>query len=341
MKLAIICFTRNGEVLCRKLMKETETISHQWEAYSTKEGTGLTFVASLSKWMTDVFETVDGIVFVGACGIAVRAIAPFLKSKTTDPAVVVLDEGGNFSISLLSGHIGGANALAVELAKIVGAAPVITTATDVNKKFAVDVWAKKRELCIRSMTVAKHISAAVLDGEQIGIQSDFPLETLPEGLLVTDDCNLGIVISLDEGKKPFKGTLTLVPKIVFLGMGCRKDSPMEKIEALVLQVLKEHDISLFAIKAICSIDLKQGELGFLKLCKKYGWNFVTFTKDELQKVAGDFASSSFVESKVGVDNVCERAAVLASGGDLVVKKIAKDGMTIAVAIKNWSVDFNE
>jgi len=105
MKLAMICFTKNGEVLCRKLMKETETISHQWEAYSTKVETGLTFVASLSKWVAEVFETVDGIVFVGACGIAVRAIAPFLKSKTTDPAVVVLDEGGNFSISLLAGHV--------------------------------------------------------------------------------------------------------------------------------------------------------------------------------------------------------------------------------------------
>lgn len=341
MRLAIICFTRKGAALCRKIMKKTEKTSYQWEGYSAKEVTGLTFVASLSQWMTEVFEKTDGIVFIGACGIAVRTVAPFIKDKMTDPAVVVLDEGGNFVISLLSGHMGGANALAMELAKIVGATPVITTATDVNNRFAVDVWAKKQDMWIGSMTAAKHISAAVLEGNQIGVKSDFPVGNLPEGFTETNDCNLGISISLDEKKQPFQETLALVPKIVFLGMGCRKGTPLEKIEALAMQVLTERHISIFAVQAVCSIDLKQEELGILEFCKKYGWHFVTFTKEELQKTEGIFSASSFVESKVGVDNVCERAAVLACGGKLLVQKTAKDGVTVAVAIKNWSVDFDE
>ncbi|MCD7746416.1 MAG: cobalamin biosynthesis protein [Lachnospiraceae bacterium] len=149
------------------------------------------YEGSLKEWCGGLFASgADGIIFVGACGIAVRTIAPFIKSKTTDPAVLVVDEAGQFVISLLSGHIGGANRLAVQAAEILGATPVITTATDVNGKFAVDVFAKENALRIGSMRAAKEISAALLRGEKIGVLCEGRIEgELPPELVLLEDDN--------------------------------------------------------------------------------------------------------------------------------------------------------
>ncbi|MCD8346842.1 MAG: cobalt-precorrin 5A hydrolase [Lachnospiraceae bacterium] len=148
----------------------------------------------------------DGIVFVGACGIAVRTIAPFLKSKTTDPAVIVIDEAGQFVISLLSGHIGGANRLAERAAVILGATPVITTATDVNGKFAVDVFASDNHLRIRDMHAAKEVSAAILRGERVGVYCEGEIEGCvpPELLLLKkDDQKVNQKLSqMDDAPRP-------------------------------------------------------------------------------------------------------------------------------------------
>ena len=136
---------------------------------------------SIKEWTKARFADCDAIIFIGACGIAVRSIAPFVKSKKVDPAVVVVDEQGKFAISLLSGHIGGANELAQEVAEIVHGQPVVTTATDLNNKFAVDVFAKKNGCFISDMNLAKEVSAALLAGKEVGFASDFPwLGEIPE-----------------------------------------------------------------------------------------------------------------------------------------------------------------
>ena len=130
----------------------------------------------LADWRRMAWEQAEGLVFVGAVGIAVRSIAPLLRSKTTDPAVVVVDEAGQFAISLVSGHMGGANQLARQVASCLDATPVVTTATDVNGKFAVDVFAVKNGLAIGSMRRAKEISAAILAGRPVGIHTAYRLE---------------------------------------------------------------------------------------------------------------------------------------------------------------------
>ena len=157
------------------------------------------------------FPVSDALVFVGSCGIAVRAIAPFLKGKTRDPAVIVSDETGKWVISLLSGHIGGANSLALRLARAIGAQPVITTATDVNKRFSVDAWAAQAGLSIGSMDLAKRFSAAILERD-LPLCSDFPVEgPPPAGVFFGDTGALGAAVTCLK-KNPLGDALSGAPK---------------------------------------------------------------------------------------------------------------------------------
>ena len=230
MKLAVISFTERGSRLNRSV---SELLSREGiEVESTAlakyaESAGLSpLTTSLHDWTEKMFESQDALLFIGATGIAVRSIAPFVADKRKDPAVVVMDEKGIFAISLLSGHIGGANELAGKLANLTGAIPVITTATDVNGRFAVDVFAKKQKLWIADMKAAKQVSADVLDENKIGLVTDFPiLGEMPEELELLKgtepfEGKTGIVIALNETFHPFPCTLHLIPKIV--GTGKRK-----------------------------------------------------------------------------------------------------------------------
>ena len=174
---------------------------------------------SAADWAGQGFAQADALIFCCAAGIAVRAVAPHVKDKRTDPAVLVLDEGGTFVIPLLSGHLGGANALALDLADKLSATPVLTTATDVNHLFAVDVFAKGNDLYIEDMALAKAVSAALLAGEKVGFRSDLSVEgMLPRGL-TEGDASLGIYVSAGEGT-PFPRTLRLIPRRYVAGLGC-------------------------------------------------------------------------------------------------------------------------
>jgi cobalt-precorrin 5A hydrolase len=287
---------------------------------------------------------------VGASGIAVRAIAPYVKDKTLDPAVAVVDEKGKYAISLLSGHLGGANDLVRSIAGIIGAEPVITTATDVSGRFAVDEWAKKNHLQIGDRKLAKEISAAILNGETVGVSSEFPIEgPLPEQLLcytkeqtapgtgIEQGCNdrlkIGFKISIYEEDGPFEKTLHLIPRTVTVGIGCRKGTTIAAVEELLEQVLKEQKISVNAIEKICSIDIKKEEAALNQLADKLGVPLQFFSAAELEQLEGGFTASTFVSQITGVDNVCERAAVLGSGGELIVKKQALNGVTAAMAVR--------
>ena len=352
MRAAIICFTHTGAKTAQKIKNVLEcdgarvTARCKKRDFSAMEGIE-PLHSFLHQWTKEEFARNDALIFVGAAGIAVRSIAPLLRSKVTDPAVVVVDEKGTFVISLVSGHIGGANELCEHLAAKLGAMPVITTATDRNEKFAVDVFARKNHLRISDMKLAKFISAALLDGEQIGFYSDFsvageppkeltPYETAQKDLKV----EYGISITVNTDKRPYPQTLRLVPPIVVLGIGCRRGKKPEELERFVTEILRQEKISLHAIEKICSIDVKAHEEGILQLCEKYHLPFETYTADQLKSTKGDFTVSAFASEQVGVDNVCERSAVLGSeGGSLLVKKTARDGMTTALALREWRVCF--
>ena len=280
-------------------------------------------------WAKKGFEEADALIFCCASGIAVRGIAPHVRSKTTDPAVIVTDELGHFVIPLLSGHIGGANELASYIAEKLGSVPVITTATDIHGLFAVDVFATKNHLKIKSMKLAKDVSAELLSGEPIGFRSDIPVEgDLPKGL-TEGEASIGICISREE-KEPFERTLRLVPQSYAAGLGCRRDKDPAELEEFFLRMLSENGITSDEIRCIASIDLKKNEEALRRLSEKYKVPFLCFTAEELMKAEGSFSSSSFVADTTGVDCVCERAAVTAGAKELVVRKKAENGMTFAL-----------
>ncbi|MBR0134829.1 MAG: cobalt-precorrin 5A hydrolase [Clostridia bacterium] len=284
----------------------------------------------------EAFSASEALVFVSSCGIAVRSIAPFIKSKTTDPAVVAVDETGRFAVSLLSGHLGGANALAERLASALGAVPVITTATDSNGRFSVDSWAKTQGLAISDMGMAKAVSAAVLEGD-VPIKSDFQvIGELPAGLK-TGEGETGVYVSYRTAE-PFKKTLRLIPKCVVLGIGCRRGTPKEAIENAVRTALSENGIDPKAVKSAASIDLKKDEEGLNEYCRENGLSISFYSAEELNAVRGDFTPSGFVKSVTGVDNVCERAALLGAD-ELIIKKTAANGVTVAAALQKTEVRF--
>jgi len=277
------------------------------------------------------------MVFVGAVGIAVREIAPFIRSKLTDPAVVSMDELGHYVIPLLSGHIGGANDLALSLAEVVEGTPVVTTATDINKKFSVDAWAARKGLAITNLNIAKSVSAEILE-RPVPVKSDFPIVTeLPNGVVAADSGNIGIYISCSK-EKPFEETLLLVPPVLHLGIGCRRGTPVEKFREAVDSVLKEYNIHPKAIKQVTSIDIKSNEEGLLEFCKERNLPAVFYTAEQLWEVPGEFTPSQCVLRFTGVDNVCERSSMIGAE-KLLVKKTIRNGVTVAIAAEAWEVSF--
>lgn len=329
----VISFTKNGNnlnhILCEKM---------QFIGFSVLKDERLTF-CRLKEWVKDGFEKKQCMVFIGATGIAVRSIAPYVKDKLTDPPVIVIDEKGKYVIPILSGHVGGGNAIAKGISQVIEAKVVITTATDVNNLFAVDTFAVRNNLIIKERQLAKKISAEILNGKEIGFYSDTELKgKIPENLTQSENGDLGFAISIYK-RNCFNETLHLVPKAVVLGIGCKKETSEENIEQIVFKTLEEYNIDILSVAEVATIDIKKNEKGLVNFCKKMNVNLRCFSPDELKNAKGSFTSSNFVKQTTGVDNVCERAAALASGGDLIIKKTTGNGVTVAVALRNVGVEF--
>ncbi len=333
MKITAIAFTENGAKVVKQL---TEIIDAKGYLFSKYAENGLEPFDNLAELVDEKFCKSDALVFVGACGIAVRAVAPHIKDKATDPAVIVIDERAEHVIPVLSGHIGGANELAKKIAKITGASPVITTATDINDKFAVDVFAVKNKLHIADMEAAKLVSAELLRGRKIGLYSDFAAKNTPD--IFSKDAEVGICISHDGEKKPFNKTLNLIPKNVVLGVGCKKGKA--DIISFADELLTGCKISREAVCAVASIDLKKDEGAIISLCEWLDVPFLTYTASYLAELDGDFSASEFVKKTVGVDNVCERS-VTAAGAEITVRKTAQNGVTLALGTIKREIDFDE
>lgn len=348
-KIAIISFTEKGSCLAEELNKKLCTEKYEITLAKKYKKAEDLVSESLAEWTMHQFQTQDGIIFVGAAGIAVRAIAPFVKEKVQDPAVLVIDELGKYCIPLLSGHIGGANELAEIVGEKIGAIPVITTATDLNHKWAVDIFAKKNHLVISDIKRAKEISSKVLLGDVVSIYIEKHCGDvcgkMPEEVCLwkesdhKEDCCPDIAVSFHR-KPEWEHTLFLIPKTVTIGIGCKKATEKEQIEKVILGVLKDSDIFLESIEKAASIDLKKEEEGILSFCEEFGLQYETYDAKTLGNVPGEFSFSSFVWEITGVDNVCERSAVCASGGgELLICKHAEDGVTVAAAARKRSIRF--
>lgn len=304
---------------------------------------------SLAAWTDEGFSRADALVFVGAAGIAVRAIAPHVKSKASDPAVVVVDEAARWVIPLLSGHLGGANRLARALAAGAGSQVVLTTATDVRGVWAVDDWAAARGMAVENPPRIKGVSSRLLAGERVTLACDLPLEgAVPDGVDAfaldgvapdADGLRYDIVVS------PFSRacaaeTLRIVPRRIVVGVGCRRGTAARDLARAVDNVLLDAGVLPSAVREVRSIDLKSDEAGLLSFASDRGWPVRFFSAEELRSVEGDFPPSAFVERTVGVDNVCERAAA-ACGETVLAPKTVVDGIAVAVALDDSPIDWNE
>lgn len=301
-------------------------------------------------------------VFIGAAGIAVRYIAPWVKDKYTDSPVLVIDEKGQYVIPLLSGHVGGAAALADEVADMIGAVSVHTTATDVQGRFAVDVFARKNGLIITDREAVKKISAGLLNGEKaalyiedssVSITGTPPEEVvLCESLEETEQYSYQIMIAgsseqpvqdrKNEVQKPEREgcTLVLLSRNIAAGIGCRKGIEEAALEKGFLEILAANGLDIRQVKSIASIDLKKNEQALLYLCEKYHIPFEIYTAEELSSVSGVTAASDFVKKITGVDNVCERAARLSCvSGSLIQGKCIREGMTAALVKCPLEIEF--
>ncbi|HCR99869.1 MAG TPA: hypothetical protein DIS68_03560 [Lachnospiraceae bacterium] len=309
MRKAIVTFTDKGEAAADRLTEAMAEFADAkvYHAHKKKDRHGL------HKFVKDSFAKGRDLVFIGACGIAVRLIAPYIKDKTTDPAVIVMDEKCIHVIPILSGHLGGANDLGIKIAKAMGGEAVITTATDINGSFAVDNYAKKRGLEIEDKDDIVKISSRVLDGGRVTIEEN-PFER-------------EVYITVDDAR------IRLRSKPVILGVGCKRGIPYSQIEVYISHLLREYNIDINDIGVVATIDLKKKEEGILKWCDEHNKKLLVFSAAELMAVEGDFSSSDFVMETTGADNVCERA-VAAAGGRIIVRKAAKYGITVAIGKKD-------
>lgn len=347
MKTDIISFTEKGFLLGKKISQmlgeKGHEVKHVLGGSFFPHGESLEKV-KLNEWCERGFKSSRALIYIGAVGIAVRSIAPHIQSKINDPAVIVADDTGKYVIPLLSGHVGGANKLAIEIAGYIGALPVITTATDNNRVFAVDTWAKEEGMAIINPEGIKNVSSKLLRGERVKLRSDFQVEgELPEGVELWDSGEYHIYITFknvpNSAEEKMDKALILVPPSLAVGMGARKGIDYPVLEEHFLKALEENNISKRAVKTIASIDLKAEEAALIELCESYGYEYITFSADELNEVQGDFKCSDFVKATTGTDNVCERSAVKAGGGELIAGRKAENGITSAIAKNRYKVDF--
>ena len=327
MKIALLSLSAQGQALAGYLAEKLGGTAQRCGG-----------AVSLSGWTEKAFTAYDALVFVGAVGIAVRAIAPFVQNKSTDPAVVAVDEAGRFAVPLLSGHLGGANDLARRIGRLCGAVSVITTATDVNGVFAVDEWARRQGCAVVNQDAIKTVSGRLLAGELVRVRCPWPIAgAAPAGVELTGQKEAQVCVAVRGSAEA--DALRLAPRIVALGIGCRKNTPHAALEDAFVQLVRRSGVWEQAIFGAASIDVKENEPGLLAFCAAHGWPCRFYSAAALGAVEGTFTASAFVARTVGVDNVCERSAVLRSGGTLLHRKETIGGVTMALAAAPWAPDW--
>ncbi len=283
-------------------------------------------------------------IFITATGIAVRSIADSITSKFIDPGVVVIDQEGKYCISLLGGHLGGANDLAIKVAKILNAQPIITTATDLKGLPAIDVIAEQKGLVPLNPEAIKLISTAFLEHRPVqiydpedllGFKKDKNTTKLNLIFLKEDSCwdsNIFGIWVHYKRKKPLYGQLVLHPKKLVLGIGCNRGTTKEKILEVIEESFQEADLSVLSIKAIATVDIKKHERGIIELAKELKVPVLFFSKEELKDIKVP-NPSNLTQKHIGIKSVCEAAAILgANQGPLILTKKKTKDVTIAVAV---------
>lgn len=356
-RYAIVAITRHGVEMARSLVKQFPDADVYYMnkfARGDEEAQGIQmFTGTVRLLFPALFPAYDGLILFISLGAVVRMIAPVLKDKKTDPGVVVIDDKGRHAISVLSGHLGGANELTHEVAALLGARPVVTTASDVQKTIPVDLFGRRFGWTWDPMSEKKltPVSASVVNEEHVAIiqesgekdwwMHDTPMppslkqyDSIEQALLARPDAALLISHrQLNAEELPILANGVLYrPKVIVLGMGCNRGTSAEEIEGVICATLEELSFSIQSVKAICTIDLKKDEQGLLAVCEKYGWDFVYYTPEELNEMTIEEPSDT-VYKFTGAYGVSEPACKRYSGLDrLTVTKRKSGNVTISVGV---------
>lgn len=334
MKLAVVTLNRESIKQARRI----EAVYNDADIYTMEKylEPGLfPLTGGLKKSVGSIINGYDVIVFIMAMGIIVREVVPYIKHKSVDPAVLCLSVDGRFIIPVLSGHLGGANEFAEKLAMDISVVPVITTASDILNKHAVDLIAKENNLVIDSFKDAMDITAMMINNDYIEIISDIRINNL-ETTPIKDfnnnykACGL-IYISYKADFRPKIPCAWLIPKRLVLGIGARRGTSFEKIESLLKKQLSKYHLDIRAVNKIASIEIKKDENGIIELGEKLKVPFITYTAPELEKVVNNFGQSDFVKKTTGVGAVSMPSGYLGSNrGKCIAEKIAEDGVTLSI-----------
>lgn len=346
-RLVALALTRPGAAVARRLAEGLPGVVAL--APARFAGGGVQgFDGPVAEQIAALWPEAGGFLLVMAAGIAVRSIAPLLADKASDPAVVVLDPEGRFAVPILSGHLGGANDLARAAAALLGGTAVVTTATDVAGRPAVEVWARDHGLRLGSRRGVVRVNAAWASGEPAGlfyerngVEAGAFASLEPHLALVTDDPGAArafagaLVAVTHRHPGPLRPALTLRPPCLVLGVGCRRAADPPAIVRGVRAALAAGGLSPLAAAEVVSVDEKAGEPALHALAASLGVPFRTFPAAELAAVAVPTPSARVAEA-VGTPSVSEAAALLASGGGaLLVPKVADRIWTLAVALRPW------
>lgn len=369
-KTAILSVSKRGAELGQRIKALVAPHAVCYEKTGRESGGEAIYFDSLKPHMGDIFKTYDQVLCIMALGIVVRMIAPYIEHKSKDPAIVVMDEAGHHTISLLSGHLGGANEWASTIALAIDSDPVITTATDVNGLPAPDVWARNEQLTVDDFNTLIAVNSAVVAGEQVNYYID---ESIPNSAILmqsagehvgkhgkvygfivdcsSDEAKVNLVddkisVQMLQNSRSHRVVVTdkiiptashqliLRPKTFTMGIGCRRDTPKELILEAITQSLEQHQLSPKSLLTAASVIVKQDEVGLLEAMRELGWPIKFYEQEEMEPIIEQqkLHESTFVKGTIGVGNVCETTALLAAKSQtLIQEKTIYPKITIAIA----------
>ncbi|MCL2134527.1 MAG: cobalt-precorrin 5A hydrolase [Candidatus Bathyarchaeota archaeon] len=352
--IAVIAVTRQGVETAITIKQTLDTEGLKNSVFVPRKyytGNVCNFVEKMGDFVKENYCKFDAIVAVMATGITIRAVAPYLESKLTDPAIVGVDALGKFVISLLSGHYGGANDLTKIIAKGIGATPVITTASDSMGKQSIDELAKILHLTIENPKSLVPVNAAIVNGDRVVLvlvgDVKIPVDVVEgfevkwvkncdEAVEIVKCYDAGAVVTRELVKLDFSKPVTLLrARRIVVGLGCRKDSCCEHLVEAVNVALKTVGLSAGRIDVFASVDIKQDSAAMLNAAKLFNLPFEFLSVEVLRSLSHQDLSpdSKLVQEKIGVGGVCERAALIIAGknSNLILKKICLNGVTVAIA----------
>lgn len=330
MRLAIWSLTRKSSVISLELEEklnldsELEVNSYTLKKFQIEK---TIMIDDFTKKLEDEFFKYDGHIFIMATGIVVRKIATLIKSKDIDPAVIVIDENKNFAISLLSGHLGGANELTNKIAKICNLVPIITTNSDITGKIAVDTLAQKLNCQLENLEKAKILTSLIVDNKKVEL-------LLPKNIVFQNDGNSSGAIIVSNKKK--LETIQLYPKNLILGIGCRRGTTSENIITGINLAMEKNNLAMESIKKIGTVDIKEDEAGLIEACEKLGKKLEIVSRERILEVENLFQGSEFVKKQIGVSSVSQPVAYLISNkkGSFLEEKYIYNGVTISIYEEN-------